>query len=867
MITLNGQSLQTTNIVTSTIQHDSSTPQEMHTLNLARRDGEKLIYTNFAAKEISLTGTIISTDQATFENFLDTFKGNFTVVNGSLVVNYGAGYRLYYVTTEYITLTRSSYNNVHVPFEIKFKVLDPPFGLDCDINGVPIYTNAYSKTTLADIESTAVSLLGSASPKPKIKFTFDVAGDASGFDLSNQTTGKQVTVAPTIVTGDVFSIDTDALKVTQNGEEINFTGTVPDFNIGTNNLVFDIYSSTGTTLEASQTTNNSKKPFWGSRKLAQSFTFSATSSIPKLSLILSKVGAPTGDITLTIQTDSAGAPSGTVVTNGTATITAAEISTNALWIQKIFDLMPSISTGSTYWLVLATTGGDVNNFYQWHYNNTGGYANGSADVYVASWAAIASSDFCFKIYKTTVDQSNASIADDTITDSFTTTTNKDAGNTTADWNTTLGKIKFPLGTEALDRSRGTRASNSDFDFGTVGGISQPWFGMQVLQGGELNKIILKLKKTGTPSDAVSVDVYRCLLSGGRYVPNIADIDRIGSCTATIAGSTITTSYADYTFNIDECKISANDHIAVVLSRTGANNSSNYYSMPIYFDSFDGTEFSYINYDQGIAESLVNMTAYYSEYYKQYTSTSNTAQSLAVDSILSTIISATLSATQTLPATTSIANTLSADGTNFESVTLGAEHVFTNKGSALKFKQVLSGSSVLSPDTKDVTIAYKAATLLNATTNWTCQSFVPTYTAQLSRLVLNVAKVGTPTDLVVKIYSDSAGSPNTLLATQNIAASEIETSFGWIPVTFSSPASLTASSTYWIVISGTGVDASNYFMVRTRTGNLYAGALKVSTNSGGAYTTYTNEDIMFVTYRGTANIPQVTLSVDYIKRFI
>ena len=856
MITLNGVSLQTANIISSTIQHDNSTPQALNSLKLARRDGEKLICANFATKEIILTGSIIHTDQATLEDFLDTFKGEFNVINGSLVVGYGSGYRLYYVNTEYISFPRDSSNITWVPFEIKFMVMDPPLGLDCDVNGVPILTNAYAKTTNAYSEVAAPSFLGSAAPKPQIKLTFDNIGDVSSLDLVNQTTGKQLNLAPTLANGDVVLVDTDVLKVSQNGVEIPFTGSIPNFLLGVNNFMFDFYSSTGVTLESSQTTNNSKKPFWSTRKPAQSFTISVAAAIPKLSLILSKVGAPTGDVTLTIQTDTAGSPSGTPVTNGTMTITAAEIGANPTWINKTFTTAPILAASTLYWIVLTTTGGDVSNFVQWHYNNAGGYANGSAKYYVAAWAAIASSDFCFKIFKTVVDQSNANLSDETVTEPFSATTNKDADNTTADWNTSLGRLKLNS-SNVIDQQQTTVSAALEAITGPEANAnSNPRASQSFIPSysGHLTQVGVYVDN----QSALTLSIYAANSSG---LPT-------GSALGT-ATLSVTATAAWKVVDFSNIALTAGNRYCIVMTEHYSNPD------PDMGSWYGANSNAYANGNAGDYDQYAGWTARtgvdfaFKIYMLNYASP-EAGQSNALDAGLSVIASATLNDTEVTPADTSIDHKLSSDGSAFESVTLGVEHYFSVVGSALKFLETLTSSNVDStPYIDSMTVTYKTAGIINNTNNLVAQSFVPGYTGNLSGLAINVMKVGTPGNLTAKIYADSGGLPNgAALATQAIASSAVNSgAFLTNMITFASPASLNSGTTYWIVISGASVDATNYYLIRTRPGNLYTpGQLKCSTDNGANYTAFTNEDIIFSTYKGAGNLPTIELSIDYCKRF-
>lgn len=114
-----------------------------------------------------------------------------------------------------------------------------------------------------------------------------------------------------------------------------------------------------------------------------------TSSTVNVSLI--KIGAPTDNITVTIETDSAGSPSGTPVTNGTSntvagtTLTTTESEYTAFTFASAF----SMSAGTTYWAVLNRSGAnDDSNYYAVpSLASTTGYASFSTKYNNGAWVA------------------------------------------------------------------------------------------------------------------------------------------------------------------------------------------------------------------------------------------------------------------------------------------------------------------------------------------------------------------------------------------------------------------------------------------------------------------------------------------------
>lgn len=115
---------------------------------------------------------------------------------------------------------------------------------------------------------------------------------------------------------------------------------------------------------------------------------------------------------------------------------------------------------------------------------------------------------------------------------------------------------------------------------------------------------------------------------------------------------------------------------------------------------------------------------------------------------------------------------------------------------------------------------------NGTSSGYGGGFTTTSAFTLKRVALDLKKVSAPTGTIsCKIYSDSGGSPNALLATSTttIDATTLTTSFGvWYNFVFN--LALSNATKYWIQVSTTGSDGANYLQWNVQTGGgtgLYA----------------------------------------------
>lgn len=133
-----------------------------------------------------------------------------------------------------------------------------------------------------------------------------------------------------------------------------------------------------------------------------------------------------------------------------------------------------------------------------------------------------------------------------------------------------------------------------------------------------------------------------------------------------------------------------------------------------------------------------------------------------------------------------------------------------------------------------------------------QSFVPSSSLPLSRVSLYVEKVGLPSSYSIKITEDNSGSPKTSsIASATLLSSNVTGSYGWIDVSFATPANLVAGNKYWIVFDASN-NASNYYVWCSDSTDSYAngtGKYKSSWSTGGSWTSLA-ADLNFKTYLGS-----------------
>lgn len=135
--------------------------------------------------------------------------------------------------------------------------------------------------------------------------------------------------------------------------------------------------------------------------VAQSFKPTTTQTINKISLKLKKVGNPPNEIVRILE-DNGGKPDkNNVLTQGTlySTLATSEYG----WIDVTFNSSPTLSSDTTYWLVIDTSA-DSTNYWSWQNDLAQSYTGGVAkyspkwDHGSPTWNNINPGDLSFKTY-------------------------------------------------------------------------------------------------------------------------------------------------------------------------------------------------------------------------------------------------------------------------------------------------------------------------------------------------------------------------------------------------------------------------------------------------------------------------------------
>lgn len=144
--------------------------------------------------------------------------------------------------------------------------------------------------------------------------------------------------------------------------------------------------------------------------------------------------------------------------------------------------------------------------------------------------------------------------------------------------------------------------------------------------------------------------------------------------------------------------------------------------------------------------------------------------------------------------------------------------------------IVTAGVAVTPDQESVTQNSDFQFGHNSSTRDASQSFIPTTSGTLTKISMNLRKVGTPSDLTFRLVTDNSGSPSkTVLGSGSIAASAITSVYNFIEGGFGTSVSVTAGQKYWIIVTAGTSSSNHFFWARDNTDGYVPGTGKYSAN--------------------------------------
>jgi len=195
-------------------------------------------------------------------------------------------------------------------------------------------------------------------------------------------------------------------KLTAEGEDY-FTNSI----VNLRSICPDLFSDVITTPDFGEKTvindsfmgsDDADHDVYGNNWYAQTFTASGSYDMDGVWLKLFRVGSP-GNLTVSLRATAGGLPTGADLVSGTRSASDFTTSTSGEWYWITFTDDYSVTSGTTYAVVMRATAGDANNYVSLRYDSGAGYSGGqvcSSGDGGATWAAVAGDDFLFAVTAT-----------------------------------------------------------------------------------------------------------------------------------------------------------------------------------------------------------------------------------------------------------------------------------------------------------------------------------------------------------------------------------------------------------------------------------------------------------------------------------
>lgn len=237
--TFNGFSLQDENFITERVNHRQYADREVIRAKVNRREGVKLVATEFGSKEITVTGNIVADSAADLQSLVDNLKLNLTAEEADLIIETGRTYR---ATVMDMGLPDEHYNQSVAPFEITFLCSDP-FALGEQVMAVTPVTSGIITF------SGSVVISGTLFARPTITYTPPTGKTGptgiARMDLSHTPTGQQTTVSgfnsgTSLRYQDALTINMDDFTTLEGSTEIENSGSFPRWEPGVNNYTVTV---------------------------------------------------------------------------------------------------------------------------------------------------------------------------------------------------------------------------------------------------------------------------------------------------------------------------------------------------------------------------------------------------------------------------------------------------------------------------------------------------------------------------------------------------------------------------------------------------------------------------------------------------
>ena len=224
-ISFDGNSLQTANILTASIEHETIPIKDARMHALAHANRSVIPYVQYPSRTVRISGKVIGSSISDLDSRLDTFRSYFRDTDSNLDIGYGGSTRRYIATLNALAIDRPG-GLLFANFEAEF-VCTQPFGRNTTSTSA---LSASARTSAAYNDEH--TFLGTAPYQlPIITIVINSVTGGTGFlKFSNNGNGQAILISgQTFAADDEIIINCEERSVTLNGEEIDAIGAFPEF--------------------------------------------------------------------------------------------------------------------------------------------------------------------------------------------------------------------------------------------------------------------------------------------------------------------------------------------------------------------------------------------------------------------------------------------------------------------------------------------------------------------------------------------------------------------------------------------------------------------------------------------------------------
>lgn len=234
--TFNSFSLNDDNFISERIVVKGYANREVIRGKINRREGVKLLATEFGEKEVTIEGMVLGSSAANLQSLLDDMKKALTAEEGNLIVELD---RTFKATVTSLAIPDEHYNLTKAPFQITFMCSNPYAEGSLLTVTIPVISGIYTVSGLVNIS-------GSLFARPTLVYT-PPSNTGQTFiksvDLAHISEGTTTTVSgfgnqSSLDYSNQITINLDDFTALEGTSAINVSGGFPRFQPGNNEFTY-----------------------------------------------------------------------------------------------------------------------------------------------------------------------------------------------------------------------------------------------------------------------------------------------------------------------------------------------------------------------------------------------------------------------------------------------------------------------------------------------------------------------------------------------------------------------------------------------------------------------------------------------------